>query len=245
MAYFFLTHCNDGLYHMYAFVWHWMADAVLKYSTVGLHSFCEVIQSSDAGLNLLKLALVWVAIGMAVYRCQQECAPSTFLSMEQHLYRVQWYLRLFAASAVMYGTVLAALQGSKSSAAAEEATPLSSSAPSSRADSAPASFSAADSAAGGAPASGSAATGTAGGAPEEMHAGRTQSVNRPQVKVLWPDAVCEAVCLPERMASIFGDWGHGLLRFAVSPIVLVLLCAWWLPQHPAFRWSTYKRVLDA
>ena len=56
---------------------------------------------------------------------------------------------------------------------------------------------------------------------------------------------CEAVHLPERMASIFGDWGNGLLRFAVNPIVLVLLCAWWLPQHPAFRWSTYKGVLDA
>ena len=204
---------------------------------------CETKRPSDAGLNLLKLVLVWVAISMAVYRCQQECVPSTFLSMEQHLYRVQWYLRLFAASAVLYGTVLATLQGSKSRAAAQEATPLSSTAPNSGASSTPASCSAADSAAGTAPASGSAAIGTAGGAPEGVHAGRTQSVNRPQVKALWPDAVCEAVCLPERMTSIFGDWGHGLLRFAVSPMVFVLLCAWLLPQHPAFRWSTYQGVL--
>ena len=182
---------------------------------------------------------------MAVYRCQQECVPSTFLSMEQHLYRIQWYLRLFAASAVMYGTVLAALQGSKSSAAALDATPLSSSAPSRSAGSAPASCSAADIAAGTVPALGRAGIDAACGAPEEMRASRTPPVNRPQVKALWPDAVCEAVGLPERMASIFGDWSGGLLRFAVSPIVFVLLCAWWLPQHPAFRWSTYKGVLGA
>ena len=224
----------------------WIAESILKHHCWRhIPLIFKTVGPSDAGLNLLKLALVWVAISMAVYRCQQECVPSTFLSMEQHLYRVQWYLRLFAASSVMYGTVLAALQGSNSSIAPEEATPLSSSAPNSTAGSAPASRSAADSAADTAPASGSAANGTAGGAPQEMHAGRTQSGNRPQVKTLWPDAVCEAVRLPERMAIIFWDWGQGVLRFAVSPIVFVLLCAWWLPQHPAFRWSAYQGALGA
>ncbi len=87
-------------------------------SSSGCHKILSVTQHRhDAGLNLAKLALIWVAVSMAVYRCRQECEPGAFASIEQHVYRFQWYLRLFAASVIMYGTVLAALSGVKSSAA--------------------------------------------------------------------------------------------------------------------------------
>ena len=143
---------------------------------------------------------MWVAISMAIYRCQQECDPRTFISLEQHLYRFQWYLRLFAAASIMYGTVLAALGGMKRSGGAAPAA-LGKSAP----DSAHAQ--------------------PAGVQP----AGAAKPLN------LWPDAVCEAAGLQGRMQGILGDRAAGLLRFVIGPAVLLLLCAWWLPQHPILR----------
>lgn len=133
---------------------------------------------------------------MAVYRCQQECEPSTFLSLEQHLYRFQWYLRLFAAATIMYGTVLASLSGMKSS----------------RAPHAPA-------------------------APSSSNAQResAQPAGAALVLSLWPDAVCEATGLQERMQHVLGDRAASMMRFVIGPAVLGLLCAWWLPQHPMLR----------
>ncbi len=155
---------------------------------------------SHAGLNLAKLALIWVAVSMAVYRCQQECAPSTFLGLEQHLYRFQWYLRLFAAATIMYGTVLAALSGIQSSTA-----PV-------------------------APAASSRA------APQGSVQGeRAQLAATAKPMNLWPDAVCEATGLQERMQGILGGRAAGVLRFVIGPAVLALLCAWWFPQHPMLR----------
>ena len=156
---------------------------------------------SDAGLNLAKLALIWVAVSMAIYRCKQECEPSIFLGMEQHLYRFQWYLRLFAAASVMYGTILAALGGIKSSRALHAPAAASTHAPSS--------------------------AHTPGEAP--------QPAGTAKVLSLWPDAVCEATGLQECMQPVLGDRSASLLRFVIGPVVLVLLCAWWLPQHPMLR----------
>ena len=155
----------------------------------------------DAGLNLAKLALIWVALSMAVYRCKQECEPSTFLSMEQHLYRFQWYLRLFAAASVMYGTVLAALGGIKSSQALH------------------------------APAAASTHASSSAHAQGEA----PQPAGTAKVLSLWPDAMCEAFGLQERMQRVLGGRAASLLRFVIGPAVLMLLCVWWLPQHPMLR----------
>ena len=140
---------------------------------------------------------------MAIYRCQHECIPGTFVSLEQHLYRFQWYLRLFAAASIMYGTVLAALSGIKSS----------------RATHAP----------GAASRSASSGTHAQGETAQPRPAGTAKGLS------LWPDAVCEAAGLQERMQSMLGDRATVLLRFVVGPAVLVLLFAWWLPQHPMLR----------
>ena len=136
---------------------------------------------------------------MAIYRCQQECDPSTFLGLEQHLYRFQWYLRLFAAASIMYGTVLAALSGMQSSAA-----PV-------------------------APAASSRA------APQSHVQGERAQPAIAKPMSLWPDAVCEATGLQQRMQGVVGDRAAGVLRFVIGPAVLALLCAWWFPQHPLLR----------
>ena len=146
------------------------------------------------------MALIWVAVSMAVYRCQQECEPSTFLSMEQHLYRFQWYLRLFAAATIMYGTVLAVLSGMQSTA-----NPV-------------------------APAASSRAA-----QQSDVQGERAQPAAMAKPMSLWPDAVCEATGLQERMQGILGDRAAGMLRFVIGPAVLALLCAWWFPQHPMLR----------
>ena len=163
-----------------------------------------------AGLNLAKLALIWVAVSMAVYRCQQECEPGAFISLEQHLYRFQWYLRLFAASAIMYGTVLALLSGMKRSSS--EQTPAAD--PNAASDSA----------------QNAAQSSAQSGAQGDV----TQPVVKPPVQSLWPDAVCEAAGLQGRLDRICGGISC-LLRFGMTPAVLLLLCAWWLPQHPMLR----------
>ena len=165
---------------------------------------------------------------MAVYRCQQECAPSAFISLEQHLYRVQWYLRLFAAATVMYGTVMAGLSGTKTSTPEQvPAAPASSASPSVQGVpplSGPNSKTAEP-----VPAAAS------GGVQSAMEGDRMHAMSGGRPQSLWPDAVCEATGLRERMRSLCGDWAAGLLRFAVSPAVLLLMCAWWLPQHPVFQ----------
>ena len=164
-----------------------------------------------AGLNLAKMALIWVAVSMAVYRCQQECEPGAFVSLEQLLYRFQWYLRLFAAAAIMYGTVLALLSGMKSSAS--EQTP------------------AADPDA----ASNSAQKAAQNSAQSGAQGDVTQPVVQPPVQSLWPDAVNEAAGLQGRLESVCGGHAAVLLRFGITPALLLLLCAWWLPQHPMLR----------
>lgn len=48
---------------------------------------------------------------MFAYRCQQECDPRLFHSFEEHFYRTQWYIRLFAAAAATSNILLAGLLG--------------------------------------------------------------------------------------------------------------------------------------
>ena len=50
-------------------------------------------------------------IYLVIYRCHQECDPYTFHDIEQHFYRVRWYLRLFAAAAATMSIVTAAVVG--------------------------------------------------------------------------------------------------------------------------------------
>ena len=195
---------------------------------------------------------------MAVYRCQQECEPGAFANIEQHVYRFQWYLRLFAASVIMYGTVLAALSGIKSSAAEHAPASASTNAASTTQDGAHgeiregsahgsaiaspstnASSSTQNSAHGERTQQASAsAPAVAAGSPQNgAHGGRTQPMSTVKGQSLWPDAVCEAAGLQGRMQRVAGRHAAGMLRFVVSPAVLVLLCAWWLPQHPMLSYN--------
>lgn len=193
---------------------------------------------------------------MAVYRCRQECEPGAFASIEQHIYRFQWYLRLFAASVIMYGTVLAALSGVKSSAAEDAPASASTRAAGTTQDgahvgrrqgsaqgnaTASPSTNASSSTQNGAyrertqQASASAPAVAAGSPQSGGHGWRTQPMSTVKGQSLWPDAVCEAAGLQGRLQRIAGRHAAGVLRFVISPAVLVLLCAWWLPQHPMLR----------
>jgi hypothetical protein len=58
-----------------------------------------------------KGAFMAACVYLAMYRCQQECVPRTFLDIEQHFYRVRWYLRLFAAAAATHSILASAVLG--------------------------------------------------------------------------------------------------------------------------------------
>ncbi len=66
---------------------------------------------SCAGLWATKLGFIVLSAHLLAYRCQQECDPKLFHSFEQHFYRVQWYIRLFAAAAATSSIAMAALLG--------------------------------------------------------------------------------------------------------------------------------------
>lgn len=57
------------------------------------------------------MGFIVLSIHILAYRCQQECDPRLFHSFEEHFYRIQWYVRLFAAAAATANILLAALLG--------------------------------------------------------------------------------------------------------------------------------------
>ena len=64
-----------------------------------------------AGLYMTKAAFIAACVYLVMYRCKQECMPRMFLDIEQHFYRVRWYLRLFAAAAATHSILASALLG--------------------------------------------------------------------------------------------------------------------------------------
>lgn len=64
-----------------------------------------------AGLWATKLGFIVLSAHVLAYRCQQECNTRLFHSFEQHFYRVQWYIRLFASAAATSSIAVAALLG--------------------------------------------------------------------------------------------------------------------------------------
>lgn len=64
-----------------------------------------------SGLWATKLGFIVLSAYMLAFRCQQECDPGLFHAFEQHFYRVQWYIRLFASAAATSNIAMAALLG--------------------------------------------------------------------------------------------------------------------------------------
>lgn len=89
--------------------WHCTCNTL-----TGLPCGCTLLNGGGCcctGLWATKLGFIVLSTHMLVYRCQQECDPRLFHTFEEHFYRTQWYVRLFAAAAATSNILLAGLLG--------------------------------------------------------------------------------------------------------------------------------------